>query len=272
MDVYMYPTVSAALTIEEEQAIGRRIREGDESALNELIEANLRFAMYLANRYRRDAIDTNDLIQEANIGLMLAARHYDPERGVRFTSYAGWWVEAQLRRYISRHGSVLRVGEKTQRIGKKLRRIEEELLQEHAHVTLEMVALKAGVDVKTAESATGGSSAAPLSLDRTMGDVNSEFTLQDLIADDTSEQAFTQAEAESVLAPALDALEPRQRQILQMRYGKNWTCNDIADELSLSGSRVQQIEMQAIRALRRGMFFPVHATTPIPRGRDPAAA
>lgn len=255
-DGHVSTTAAPTLTLEEEQYLGHRIQKGDESAINSLVEANLRFAMYMANRYRRENVDIDDLIQEANIGLMLAARHYDPERGVRFTSYAGWWIEAQLRRFLSRHTSVVRIGESTQQVARRLRRVEERLLQENDHVTLAMVAEEAGIDLGTAEFALGSASAAPLSLDRTMGDVEGEFTLQDMVADDTTEDAFAQAEIETILSPLLENLDSRQRQVLQMRYGENRTCNDIGDELGLSGSRVQQIEVQAIRSLRRRMMTP----------------
>lgn len=263
----MSATAAPTLTLEEEQELGRLIRSGDESAVNRLVEANLRFAMYMANRYRRETVDIDDLIQEANIGLMLAARHYDPDRGVRFTSYAGWWIEAQLRRYLSRHTSVVRIGESVQQVARRLRRVEERLLQENDRVTLEMVALEAGVDLQTAEFALGNASATPLSLDRTMGDVEGEFTLQDMVADETTENAFEQAEVETILEPLLENLDSRQRQILQMRYGENRTCNDIGDELGLSGSRVQQIEVQAIRSLRRRLMTPQR-----PMGQQHSAA
>ncbi|SRR5579884_987674 len=263
----MNPTTAGTLTLESEQELGHRIRGGDESAINELVEANLRFAMYMANRYRREGVDIDDLIQEANIGLMLAARHYDPERGVRFTSYAGWWIEAQLRRFLSRHTSVVRIGESTQQIARRLRRVEEKLLQQHERVTTEMVAAEAGIDLETAEFALGSISATPLSLDRTMGEVEGEFTLQDMVADETTENAFAQAEVETILEPLLENLDSRQRQILQMRYGENRTCNDIGDELGLSGSRVQQIEVQAIRSLRRRLMMPQR-----PVGNQPSAA
>jgi len=262
----MSGTAAATLTLEQEQELGYRIQKGDESAINSLVEANLRFAMYMANRYRRDSVDIDDLIQEANIGLMLAARHYDPEKGVRFTSYAGWWIEAQLRRFLSRHTSVVRVGESTQQVARRLRRIEERLLQEHEKVTIEMVAAEAGVEVAQAEFALGTISAMPLSLDRSMGDVDGEFTLQDMLADETTEDAFQQAEVETILAPLLEHLDARQRQILRMRYGENRTCNDIGEELGLSGSRVQQIEVQAIRSLRRRLMTP-----PRPLGSSSAA-
>jgi RNA polymerase sigma-B factor len=125
-----------------------------------------------------------------------------------------------------------------------------------------MVAREAEVDLATAEFAMGSASAAPLSLDRSMGDVEGEFTLQDMGADDTSEQAFTQAEVETILGPLLESLDPRQRQILQMRYGENRTCNDIGEELSLSGSRVQQLETQAVRSLRRLLMTSRHGRGP----------
>lgn len=249
-------TAAPTLTLEQEQELGYRIQKGDESAVNDLVEANLRFAMYMANRYRRETVDIEDLIQEANIGLMLAARHYDPEKGVRFTSYAGWWIEAQLRRFLSRHTSVVRIGESTQQIARRLKRAEEKLMQENEKVTLDMVAAEAGIDRETAEFALGSVAATPLSLDRTMGDVEGEFTLQDMVADETTEDAFEQAEVETILAPLLEHLDSRQRQILRMRYGENRTCNDIGEELGLSGSRVQQIEVQAIRSLRRRLMTP----------------
>jgi DNA-directed RNA polymerase sigma subunit (sigma70/sigma32) len=101
-------TSEPVLTIEEEQAIGRRIQKGDGAALNSLVVANQRFATYMASRYRRQDVEMDDLIQEANMGLLLAARHFDPDRGVRFSTYAAWWIEAQLRRYLRRHKSVVR--------------------------------------------------------------------------------------------------------------------------------------------------------------------
>jgi len=243
--------LGGGLTAEDERILARRIQQGDEAALNALVEANLRFAMFMANRYRRRSIDIDDLIQEANIGLMLAARHYDPDRGVRFTSYAGRWAESQLHRFVSRHASVIRVGEGTQQTARRLRRIEEKLWQEQPHVTLDMVAHEAEVDLTSAQLAIGAASADPLSLDQPMGAVEGEFTLQDVVADDSSEQDFTRAEDNTVLRPLLEALDPRQRRILHMRYEESRTFESIGHELGISWSRAQQIEAQAIRCLRR---------------------
>lgn len=247
------------MSVEDEQVLGRRIRQGDQAALNALVVANLGFAAYMANRYRRNGIDIDDLIQEANIGLMLAARRYDPERGVRFTSYAGFWIETQVLRYISKNASIVRVGEGTQRIVRSLRRAEEKLLQERDHVTPELVAREAEVDLATAQLATGARSAPPMSLDRVMGDIDSDFTLGDVVADDTSEAAFHKAEVETTLGPLLRALDARQRRIIQMRYGEDRTYREVGEKLHLSGPRVQEIEAQALRSLRRRWMFPDHS-------------
>jgi RNA polymerase sigma factor (sigma-70 family) len=93
-----------------------------------------------------------------------------------------------------------------------------------------------------------------------MGDAEGEFTLQDLVADNTTEAAFAGAEVETIL-PLLEKLDVRQQKILRMRYSENRTCNDIGDELGLSGSRVQQIEVQAIRSLRRQLIMPPRRST-----------
>jgi len=255
MDNMTTTTAAVRLTLEQEQELGRRIQAGDETAVNTLVEENLRFAMYIANRYRREGIDIDDLIQEATVGMILAAQHYDPDRQVRFTSYAGWWIEAQLRRFLSRHSSVLRVGEGTQQIARRLKRVEERLLQERGKVTRQMVAQEAGIDLATAEFALRNTSSPPLSLDRTMGDAEGEFTMMDTIADETTQDAFDFAEVNAILSPLLKTLNSRQRQIIRMRFNDCRTCSDIGGEMGLSGSRVQQIEIQAVRALRRTLLF-----------------
>ena len=252
----MTDTNYTRLTREQEQALARRIQSGDESAARELVQANLRFAMYIANRYRREGVDIEDLIQEASIGLMFAARQFDPERGVRFTSYAGWWIEAQLRRFLSRNSSVIRIGEGTQQLVRRLKRVEERLLQERQHVTVAMVAHEAGIELAAAELALGYASATPLSLDRPMGDTDGEFTLQDMVADQTTEHAFDHAEVGAILGPLLGHLNDRQQLIIRMRFTENRTCSDIGHELGLSGSRVQQLETQAIRSMRRQLMIP----------------
>ena len=133
-------------------------------------------------------------------------------------------------------------------------------MQVHEKVTRAMVAEEAGVELSIADFALGSASAKPLSLDQSMGDAEGEFTLQDLVADNTTEAAFAGAEVETIL-PLLEKLDVRQQKILRMRYSENRTSNDIGDELGLSGSRVQQIEVQAIRCLRRQLIMSPRRST-----------
>lgn len=249
------PRGEATLTLEDELALGRRAQDGDESAIQTLVESNLRFAMYLANRYRRDGVDVDDLMQEASIGLLQAARRYDPDHGVRFASYAGWWVEAQLRRYLDRHGSAVRVTGSTRQLQHRLKQAEEHLLQVHGHASLEMIAAEAGIDLDTAERVLSRPSGIALSLDRHLGDGEDDFSLQDIVADDSTDEAFGHAEVMTILGPLLQQLGTRERQILLMRYAEQQTCAEVGLELNISASRVQQLEIQAIRRLRKHMLM-----------------
>src|SRR6187549_2027050 len=94
------------LTAEEEQELGRRVRGGDESAFRKLIESNLRFVVAMAKKYSRSGYPLHELINEGNMGLIEAASRFDPERGVRFVTYAGWWVRQAILAAIARYGQV----------------------------------------------------------------------------------------------------------------------------------------------------------------------
>lgn len=97
------------LTPEEERALARRARQGDQEAFQALVKANLRFVVNVVKRYRRSGVGFLDLINEGNVGLMRAARKFDPERGLRFISYAVWWIRTSLALYLARQGGVLAV-------------------------------------------------------------------------------------------------------------------------------------------------------------------
>jgi RNA polymerase sigma factor (sigma-70 family) len=101
------------LPMEEEQALGCRIRDGDQEALNRLVEANLRFVVSYAKRYRGMGLSFLDLIHEGNLGLIEAAKRYDPDRNVKFISYAVWWVRQAIFHALSEHARVFRVPQKT---------------------------------------------------------------------------------------------------------------------------------------------------------------
>jgi RNA polymerase primary sigma factor len=255
----------AALSREEEVVIARRIRKGDQSALQILLEAHQRFAFVMAKRYGGYGADQDDLVQEANVALILAARRFDPERGVRFTTYAAWWIEAQLRRFLSGRNSMVKMSDRTRGVSRKLRRAEEQLLQQqHQSVTLQMVARSEDIDVRKAVLALSATNARVLSLDQPQN-FGDETTLLDSVADDTSEQDFAQAEAQAVVTDALTVLKGRKREIIRLRYYENRSYAYIAEKLIISISRVREVEAIALSQLRRRVIFAA-----APQGTSPA--
>jgi len=236
-----------------ERAAARKIRQGDEKALKTLVEANQGFAIYMAKRFGRHPADHDDLVQEANVGLLLAARHFDPDRGTRFTTYAAWWVEARLRRFLAHRNSMLKVSDRTRRVARRLLRAEEKLLQERQGVTLKMVAESEDIDIVTAELVLGAATSGTLSLDQ-MGNEDGAPRIIDRVADGSSERDFSVAEAQAVLASSMKVLTITEWEVVKLRYFDECSYTDIAAELGVSSSRVYQIETKALQRLRRTLF------------------
>src|ERR671915_1853191 len=122
------------LTHEEEIDLGRRAREGDETARSQLIDKNLRLVIPVAKKYRGRGLPFGDLIQEGNIGLMRAADKFDPERGFRFSTYATWWIRQGVQRSVADKGRTIRVpvhmGEKIRKMARVYNALSEELRRE----------------------------------------------------------------------------------------------------------------------------------------------
>jgi RNA polymerase primary sigma factor len=122
------------LTHEEEIDLGRRAREGDETARSKLIESNLRLVIPVAKKYRGMGLPFGDLIQEGNIGLMRAADKFDPEKGFRFSTYATWWIRQAVQRAVANKGRTIRVsvhmGEKVRKMARTYNELSVQLQRE----------------------------------------------------------------------------------------------------------------------------------------------
>jgi len=243
------------LSAEAELALGRRIRKGDQSAVKALVEANLGFAAYMAGQFRRYSVDYDDLVQEAHVGLILAARHFDPNRGARFATYAAWWIEARLRRFLAHRSYMIKVSEETRRVARRLLRAEEKLLQTGQSSTVKALAQSEHIGLRTAEFALAAANARTLSLDHPSQFGSEDLTLSDRVADDSSAEGFDRAEAAAVVEISIDTLPVKQRQVLELLYYDNHSYAEIAQELSLSVSRVRQLESKALTSLRRSVLL-----------------
>lgn len=245
------------LTPEEEKELGRRTQIGDKAALQKLIESNLRFVIKIAKKYRKSGLPFMDLINEGNVGLIEAARRFDPERKVRFTSYAVWWIRQAILHYLSQASQAFRLSPKTANI---LYRVATTLAKRRAEETeapsREVLAQEIGVtlnELNASLEATAGT----YSLDQPIDDAG------DLMLGDTLEQsAIPSADKTTVfnhmkdqVEKSLGTLNHMEEAVLRLRFGLDdddpLTLKEIGDRMSLSRERIRQIEAQALNKLRR---------------------
>ena len=249
------------LTAEEERDLGRRIQHGDEDALRHLVEGNLRFVVSYTKRYRGLGVPFLDLIHEGNLGLMEAARRFDPGRNVKFITYAVWWIRQAITHALSLQSRAFSLPQKLSgvaaRMGRQVATLTEQL--ERTPTSREIAD-----DLDISEDSVDallriGSSDVSLS-DRlgSRGDADGP-EIGDLIEQDAvpavEEELLHKAAAARVRA-ALGELDEKEREIVELRYGLDRdgeprTLQEVGDLLTLSRERIRQIESRAKEKLRR---------------------
>jgi RNA polymerase primary sigma factor len=245
------------LPLSQEQALGRRIRDGDQQALQALVEANLRFVVSYAKRYRGLGLSFLDLIHEGNLGLIEAAKRFDPDRNVKFISYAVWWIRQAIFHALSEHSRVFRLPQKmssqVSRIGNAREQLQAELLR--APTTAE-VAKKTELSEEEVEALLMVSGE-DLSLSSAVGEDGSMElgdTLEQATIPSVELELIRASFAEKIRA-AVSELDEKERAVIEMRFGLDGeeprTLQEIGERLRLSRERIRQIESKAKEKLRR---------------------
>jgi RNA polymerase primary sigma factor len=245
------------LTHEEEIDLGRRTREGDETALSKLIERNLRLIIPVAKKYRGMGLPFGDLIQEGNIGLMRAADKFDPEKGFRFSTYATWWIRQAIQRAVADKGRTIRVpvhmGEKIRKMARTYNELSIQLEREPSD---KEVAEELGWDVDRVKDVK---SALPdaTNLNQPLSSDEGNSELGDLLEDERESEEAGEVVRELEIRRFVESVErlpERHRRVLVRRYGldgeKPATLAGLSEELEVSRERVRQLQREAERALR----------------------
>jgi len=243
--------------------------ERDEEALHRLINAYMRLAISMASKFKRYGAPMNDLIQEAGLGLMKAADKFDPDRGVRFSTYAVWWIKASIQDYVMRNWSMVRTGSTSSQkslffnMRRVQARIEREAMAQgeelDGYQLREMIAHEVGVPLRDVEMMEGRLSGLDFSLNATQSveDEGREWidTIEDEgpRGDQLVEQDHDQEALRSWLTDAMDKLNERERFIVRERKLRDAprTLESLGEELSLSKERVRQLEAAAFQKMRK---------------------
>ncbi|MFA4888848.1 MAG: RNA polymerase sigma factor RpoD/SigA [Candidatus Omnitrophota bacterium] len=246
------------LTAVEEVFLNKKVQKGDEMARKHMIQSNLRLVINIAKRYMRLGIPFLDLIEEGNLGLMKAVDKFDHKRGFRFSTYAAWWIKQSITRSISEQGKMIRVPVYMNELMYKWRKAKESMSQKLKRPSSdEEICKKLKLTQDKAEEIKFWMTTTTSSLDAPIGEAD-EGQVSDLIEDEGAAQPdaeisrFMDKERVGML---LDVMAPREKQILDMRFGleefKPHTLAEVAKKLGLSRERVRQIEEAALKKLKR---------------------
>ena len=245
------------LTEEEERALARRCAQGDEDAIRQMVNSNLRLVVSVARAYAGRGVALMDLIQEGSIGLLAAARKFDYRRDCRFSTYATKWICQGITRCLMNHAGPIRVPVYTAERMQKVSSARAALIQENGEEpTPEQIAHRAGTTARKVRELLDLMPEV-CSLDLPTGE-KEEGTLGALIQDVQApepQEALVRQELERTLDSLLLMLEPRQRTILRLHFGmedgNSYSLEQIGQKLGISKERVRQVERQAMEKLQK---------------------
>ncbi len=243
---------------EREKELGALAQKGDEDAIRKLARANLRFVISVAKKYQNRGVSLTDLIQEGNVGLVTAARKFDPEQGVKFISYAVWWIRQAILASLANQGRAVRVplnrASDLARIFREKERLKQELKREPSPQELSEATDLTPELVESLQTLN----AAEIRLDAPIGDSEDSQLVERFISEEAAEpemdvesRLLTEAVGE-----ALETLEARDAKVLRLYFGlegeREHTLEEIGNMLGVTRERIRQLRDRALRRLREG--------------------
>jgi RNA polymerase primary sigma factor len=246
------------LNAEEEAELARRIRAGDEKALERLTEANLRFVVSVSKQYQNQGLTLSDLINEGNVGLMKAARRFDETKGFKFISYAVWWIRQSILQAIVEHSRIVRLP--LNKVGSYnkvneafiafVQEFEREPSTEELAELLEMTPKEVSNMLR--------SNTRHISMDSPVGGEDSDATMMDLYVSEDEimpDGSLLEESMREEVRQGLSILNEREKDVISAYYGLNefkpLTLEEIGEAYGLTRERVRQIKERAIRRLRK---------------------
>ena len=250
------------LTKEDEIELGRRIADGDQQALNRLIEANLRLVVSIAKKYHSTHLSFLDLVQEGNLGLINAAHKYDPSRGNKFSTVATYWIRQAIGRALENSGRTIRLPANIIERANRISTARQQLLQENNGIEPTPQDIADYLDLpieKVNEVYDYNKETLSLEL-KVDNDGGNDTTIGDLVEDKTFESPLTgiiKEENKNIIDTVLSTLTDKEKDILTRRFGLHsgepQTLEQIGEEYGLTKERIRQIETKAMSKLRNPM-------------------
>ncbi|MFL2582697.1 MAG: RNA polymerase sigma factor RpoD/SigA [Flavobacteriales bacterium] len=247
------------ITPEQEVELARKIKDGDQRALDKLTKANLRFVVSVSKQYQNQGLTLPDLINEGNLGLIKAAQRFDETRGFKFISYAVWWIRQSILQALAEQARIVRLP--LNKIGNinKINRAFSELEQVHEREpSVDEIAEALELSREEVETSLRNNSRA-VSMDAPLGDESDSGTLYDVLGSKDSQRPDSNLMDQSLkeeIERALQTLTPRESDVLKLYFGieatakTNLTLEEIGMKFDLTRERVRQIKEKAIRRLK----------------------
>ena len=244
------------LSEEEEKRVGEGVRRGDPDALRRLIESNLKFVVSYVKKYRGMGLGLLDLINEGNVGLIEAAKRFDPGRNVRFISYAVWWIRQAIIHALSQYSRIYNIPQKlSDQISTMKKRTAELKAQLGREPSREEIAARMGIALEDVEDLTVLEEKNVSLSDRLSED---GLEVEDRLSDELSppvEYQIIKASVEQQIRAMIGGLDEKEALVIRLRFGldddRPRTLQEIGNELGLTRERIRQIEQKAMRKLSR---------------------